>query len=490
MNLNKQILPKTWTYALIEDIAEVGQGGTPSTLKKEYWDGDIPWVRSGEIKWNRITSSNSKITKLGLDNSSAKLLPKGTILLAMTGEGNTRGRSAIVDRECAANQSCAHIIVNSNLLNNEFLFYFFRHEYQNIRQIKKGSNQPGLNTSIIKGFFIPLPPIEEQNRIVSKLEKLLVNVKKGIDDFIRIQKLLKQYRHSILKSAFEGKLTANWRKENKLTNENNLSIIQNHKSSKLDNKPSIIHLNQLIIPDSWKSVRLAEITNKINPGFPYGKYNKNSGIPHLRPMNINITGEIDMSEVKYVGVDEYDRLLKGDILFNNTNSPALVGKTSVIKENTNWAYSNHMTRIRFNKEIVNPEWIAYSLHTLFLEGFFRMKCNNHVSQASINSTFLAQNVFIPLPPIEEQTIMVNIINRCLKIISESEKNIEKNIHNSNILRQSNLKNAFEGKLVKQNSTEEPPLVLLDKIKNEKRKITVRNSKKTNKKISLFQTKLL
>jgi Type I restriction modification DNA specificity domain. len=107
-------LPKGWIWSKLGNIAEVGQGGTPRTSNPEFWNGSIPWLRSGNIKFNRINQANETISELGLKNSAAKLCPIGTVLLAMTGQGVTRGRAAILDIEASANQSCAHIILNKN----------------------------------------------------------------------------------------------------------------------------------------------------------------------------------------------------------------------------------------------------------------------------------------------------------------------------------------------------------------------------------------
>ncbi len=166
-------LPKGWIWSKLGNIAEVGQGGTPRTSNPEFWNGSIPWLRSGNIKFNRINQANETISELGLKNSAAKLCPIGTVLLAMTGQGVTRGRAAILDIEASANQSCAHIILNKKLMIPEFLFYFFKTEYWNIRTLDKGTGQPGINTKIIKAFDIPLPPLAEQHRIVEKVDRLM-----------------------------------------------------------------------------------------------------------------------------------------------------------------------------------------------------------------------------------------------------------------------------------------------------------------------------
>jgi hypothetical protein len=151
------------------------------------------------------------------------------------------------------------------------------------------------------------------------------------------------------------------------------------------------------LPDGWAWVTTGEIAQQVNLGFPSGKHNTESrGVPHLRPMNISPVGEIDLSLVRYVEVSGYDALREGDVLFNNTNSPAWLGKTTHIRKDTNWPYSNHMTRVRLYPG-PNPAWVAYCLHYLFVTGYFMMHCGHHVNQASINTSFLSQKVSIPFP---------------------------------------------------------------------------------------------
>jgi type I restriction enzyme S subunit len=228
------------------------------------------------------------------------------------------------------------------------------------------------------------------------------------------------------------------------------------------------------LPTSWAWVKLGEISERINPGFPSGKHNKNrEGIPHLRPMNINVKGEIDLSVVKYVQQESYDRLLKGDVLFNNTNSPELLGKTACVKENSNWAYSNHMTRIRVNSNLVNSCWIAYSLHRLFLLGFFQMNCVHHVNQASVGSTFLTDKISIPFPPLAEQQRIVSRIDEVFTRLDAGGKSLETVMSQLKRYRQSVLKSAFEGKLTEEwrrthRDRLEPASKLLKRIKEERK----------------------
>ena len=121
-----------------------------------------------------------------------------------------------------------------------------------------------------------------------------------------------------------------------------------------------------LLPENWTCVKLGEISQAINPGFPSGKWKREGGegVPHLRPMNITENGEINLGNLKYASKERYDVLQKHDVLFNNTNSPKLLGKTSYIKNDTNWAYSNHMTRIRFNNSLIWSPYVSYYFLTI------------------------------------------------------------------------------------------------------------------------------
>ena len=167
---------------------------------------------------------------------------------------------------------------------------------------------------------------------------------------------------------------------------------------------------ELELPKGWAECHLEDLATEINSGFPSGKHNKSGkGIPHIRPMNIDDQGKINLSVVKYVEVNSKDLLQKDDVLFNNTNSRKLLGKTALIKNDTNWAYSNHMTRIRLGESLITPSWIAIYLHKLFWEGYYKQIAKNHVNQSSVNSTDLSKKVPIIIAPLNEQKRIVSKI---------------------------------------------------------------------------------
>ncbi|MCL4459778.1 MAG: restriction endonuclease subunit S [Chloroflexi bacterium] len=331
---------------------------------------------------------------------------------------------------------------------------------------------------------------------MAKIEELFTRLDAGLEALKKVKAQLKAYRQAVLRDAFAGRLTAEWREAHGGEMEPASVLLERIKEErrrqaggKLKELPPVDTSDLPELPEGWAWTRLGESAEMVNPGFPSGKHNKERiGVPHLRPMNINIKGEIDLSDLKYVESEDHDCLLKGDVLFNNTNSPELLGKTAWIRQDTNWAYSNHMTRIRLNVNLLNPPWIACCLHSLFLNGFFRANCVHHVNQASIGSSFLAERVIIPLPPLPEQQRIVEEIERRFSVADQIEKTVERGLKQAERLRQSILKRAFEGKLVPQDPTDEPAERLLERIKAERasRELQARPARKARREATIMQ----
>ena len=176
---------KNYNYKLISDLTNVVSGGTPKRDVEEYWDrGTIPWVKTTELKNNKVNSTEEYITKTGLQNSSAKLVPSHTILIAMYGQGKTRGMTAYLEKEAATNQACACILPCSKI-NSEYLWQYLIMSYEELRNLAKGGNQPNLNSRMIKDFPILDPPIALQNKFVSfihQVDKSKVVIQKSLDE--------------------------------------------------------------------------------------------------------------------------------------------------------------------------------------------------------------------------------------------------------------------------------------------------------------------
>jgi type I restriction enzyme, S subunit len=201
-------LPNAWYWTTIGSIFSVTIGGTPSRTKSEYWGGDILWVSSGEVANKRIRSTREQITSDGLANSNAKLHPPGTVLLAMIGEGKTRGQTAILDVASTTNQNIASILCAETPVVPEWVFYWLMSRYEETRKSGSGGMQYALNSERIRGFTFPLPPLAEQRRIVTEVERRLSVVQEVETVIAANLARAERLRQSVLKQAFEGKLVA------------------------------------------------------------------------------------------------------------------------------------------------------------------------------------------------------------------------------------------------------------------------------------------
>jgi type I restriction enzyme S subunit len=193
-------------WATIGSLFEVALGGTPSRKKSEYWDGEIPWVSSGEVAFGRIKTTREKITSEGLANSNAKLHPSGTVLLAMIGEGKTRGQAAILDVVASTNQNVASILCARTAIPPEWVFWCLYYQYQNTREGGSGGAQPALNAARVKELVIPLAPLLEQRRIVARIEALFAQAD-AVERAVAIaRQRADKIDQAILSRAFRGEL--------------------------------------------------------------------------------------------------------------------------------------------------------------------------------------------------------------------------------------------------------------------------------------------
>lgn len=199
-------LPVGWCWTRIGGVFDVPIGGTPSRSKAEYWGGDNLWVSSGEVAFNRIRSTREQITRAGLANSNAKLHPPGTVLLAMIGEGKTRGQAAILEVAATTNQNIASLLVSETQILPAWIFYWLQSRYEETRKSGSGGMQYALNSGRIKDFHCPLPPIPEQHRIVTEVERRLSVVSELEATVTTNLERAGRLRQAVLKRAFEGRL--------------------------------------------------------------------------------------------------------------------------------------------------------------------------------------------------------------------------------------------------------------------------------------------
>ena len=180
----------------IADFTEVLTGATPNRAVPEYFGGNIPWVKTGEISKGHIFEAEEYITEKAVNETNCKLLPSKTIMIAMYGQGKTRGQAGILEIEASTNQACAAILPNLEY-NTLFMFSQLDLRYNDLREMGRGGNQPNLNLSMVKNFEVLYPKIELQNEFatfVQQVDKLKVEVQKSLDETqLLFNSLMKKY---------------------------------------------------------------------------------------------------------------------------------------------------------------------------------------------------------------------------------------------------------------------------------------------------------
>ena len=154
---------------LLSELCKIGSGGTPSRRNINYFGGSIPWVKTTEVVNAEIIKTEETLTDEGLENSSAKIFPKGSLLVAMYGQGATRGRTAKLGIDAATNQACAVLFDIKPQVETDFLWYFLMSQYDAMRALASGNNQPNLNAEMIANLQIALPPLEVQRKLVERV---------------------------------------------------------------------------------------------------------------------------------------------------------------------------------------------------------------------------------------------------------------------------------------------------------------------------------
>ncbi len=162
----------------IKDLCDVGSGGTPSRSIQHYYNGNIPWIKTGEVLDDIILNTEEHISQEAINNSSARIYPQDSLIIAMYGQGNTRGRTAKLGIDATTNQACAVLFnINNNIVITDYLWYYLQAQYHNLRSMASGNNQPNLNADKIKNYSVVIPPLPIQKDIVEYIKKQKAQIK-------------------------------------------------------------------------------------------------------------------------------------------------------------------------------------------------------------------------------------------------------------------------------------------------------------------------
>lgn len=252
-------IPDSWEWVRLEDVAKIGTGATPSKSNMEYYGGNINWVSSSVTSFPYVDEPTELITELALKETNCEIYPTGTLLMAMYGEGKTRGQVTELRIEAASNQACAAIIPYIPTTKNFVKLYLLANYYQ-LRRLAEGGNQPNLNLGKISTLFIPLPPLQEQQRIVKQYEFILEAI-----ELLEASKALLVGRINLVKSkildlAMQGKLVPQDPTDEPASD---MLLRINPKAKIITDNP-----HSWNIPNNWCWTRVKDVFNPMEKAVP------------------------------------------------------------------------------------------------------------------------------------------------------------------------------------------------------------------------------
>jgi type I restriction enzyme S subunit len=453
-------LPKGWVECQISDIFELVNG---KAFKP------IDWKKSGYPIVRIQNLNNSKASYNYSDGKVAEkfFIENGELLFAWSGTpGTSFGAHIWQGPNAILNQHIYKMVFAQNLLNKVFL----KHAINQKLNALIGSAQGGVGLRhVTKKTFeatkIPLSPLNEQKRIVAKLDRLLTHVDAARARLDSVAKTIKHFRQSVLNAAVTGQLTEDWRE--KCANNVDLSELDKQIlpiESKQPNCEDFGYSPQITIPEEWHLIPLYRLGKK----FSYGSSKKSSKkglIPVLRMGNIKYN-KLSWDDLVFTSDDEEiaKYLLKpGDVLFNRTNSPELVGKTAYYgKKDPKSIYAGYLIRVE-PLDCLEPKFLTYCLNSSYGKNYCWTVKTDGVSQSNINAKKLGAFP-IPFPSQKEQEEIVKRVEALFKLADSMEAKLEATRKRVETLTASILAKAFRGELVPQDPNDQPAAELLQQIK--------------------------
>jgi type I restriction enzyme S subunit len=408
--------PDHWNVKNLGELGQIASGGTPSTKVLEYWDGNISWITPADLtNYNGkfIAKGKRNLSESGLKKSSAKILPKGTILFSSRAP---IGYITISANDICTNQGFKNIIPSKEVFN-EYLYYYLKSAKNIAIELASGTTFKELSAHGFAKIPVPVPPLPEQHRIVEKIEELFSELDNGIANLKDAKEQLKIYRQSLLKWAFEGRLTNEEVKEGEL-------------------------------PEGWRVYPLNEIGNWKGGGTPSKSRNdfwENGNIPWVSPKDMK-------SKIIFTTIDKITSLA---IKSSSTNliesgSVLFVVRSGIIRRTLPVAITEFEVTINQDMQAFTPfnalpEYIYWFVQAKNDE--IRKECSKGGTTVESIETFLLKRYPIPVSTLNEQKKIVNEIESRFYIVDQMEQNIDESLQQAEALRQSILKSAFEGRLV-------------------------------------------
>lgn len=377
-----------WIKKELGDVTKISSGGTPSRTKPDYWDGNIPWVSTTLIDFNTIFETIEYITPEGLRNSSAKFFPIGTLLMALYGQGKTRGKVALLGIEATTNQACGAITPNTKTINEVFLFQNLAGRYDEIRNLSNQGGQENLSSELIKRLSIVFPTLPEQ----SKIATFLTSFNDRLNQLKHKKNLLEQYKKGVMQKIFDQEI----------------------RFKDEDGKE---------FPE-WEDKMLSEITDYVDYR---GKtpVKTDYGVFLVTAKNIK-QGYIDYDASKeYISEEDYDEVMRrgkpklGDVLI--TTEAPLGNVASIDREEV--ALAQRVIKFRGKVNVLQNSFLKHCLMSSCFQKEIDEKSSGSTAKGIKGSEL--HKIQISFPCIAEQTKIANFLTAIDEKIYGCSKQIEK-----------------------------------------------------------------
>ena len=423
-------IPESWCWCRIKDIAYVSTGMTPlKSESKFYENGNIPWVTSTLTSSDYIDKADTYITEFALKNTSLDLYPKHTLILAMYGQGKTRGQISELLIPATINQACAAIeLYSSNEALRKYMKLFHSWNYNNLRKEAAGSAQPNLNLNIIQNTLIPLPPLAEQKRIVAAIENFMPLIeeygKKETELKAINEKIGTLTKKAILQEAVQGKLVPQIAAEGNAKDlleeikKEKAKLIKEGKIKKEKPLPEISDDEiPFDIPENWCWCRLGEIMYIWSARRVHQSDWKNQGIPFYRAREIGKLADFGYVDNElFISEELYNEYVKTGIPEENDlmiTAVGTLGKAYIVKKDDHFYYKDASVISFKNFGRLNSSYLKIIMDSVFMQEQIK-----NTSSGTTVGTITIQNAnhfLIPLPPLAEQKRIVAAIEKMLSL---------------------------------------------------------------------------
>lgn len=502
--MSKNGLPAGWSKTRVKELFRVVGGGTPDTSRKELWDGDTPWITSADIDEKGRITPRRNVTGLGIAESATNLVPSQSVIVA------TRvglGKAGLAPSDMCFSQDCQALLFNPDNLDARFVAALVRAKAWIFKHVGRGTTICGITKKQLEELELDIPPIPEQRRIVAELDKQLSRLDDAVAALRRVQVNCKRYRASVLKAAVEGRLVPTEASLAKAEGRDyepasellrrilaerrarweagQLAALQEKARKKglpvPDKLPEAVKRKYQEpaapdtddlpeLPEGWCWASVEQLITDLKNGLSTVP-RAESGSPILRISAVRPM-TVDLCDRRFLGryLPEFDgyELEEGDLLFVRYNgNRELAGVCGVVPQIGDCVlYPDKLIRARTFIDHVMPAYLEAAVNTGPTRAFLGSHVRSTAGQHGISGANI-KRAPVPLAPAIEQRRIVESISSSFLSADSASRLATACVTRATRLRQSILKRAFEGKLLPQDSTDEPASKLLERIRSEK-----------------------